>query len=85
MQRPGRYYRRPGEWRAIAPPPPEVANSQMTPFLIGWTGKQVALYGTLTGEDRPPAPKRAPSPPKEEPEAGGETGARVLPMRRRAG
>ncbi|TMK63415.1 MAG: PLP-dependent aminotransferase family protein [Actinobacteria bacterium] len=47
--------------------------------------EQVALYGTLTGEDRPPAPKRAPSPPKEEPEAGGETGARVLPMRRRAG
>ena len=47
--------------------------------------EQVALYGTLTGEDRPPAPKRAPSPPKEEPESGGETGARVLPMRRRAG
>ena len=47
--------------------------------------EQVALYGTLTGEDRSPAPKRASSPPKEEPKADGETGARVLPMRRRAG
>jgi 2-aminoadipate transaminase len=47
--------------------------------------EQVALYGTLTGEERTPAPKRAPAPPKEEPKADGETGARVLPMRRRAG
>jgi 2-aminoadipate transaminase len=50
--------------------------------------EQVALYGTLTGEERPaarrPAPKpAAPKPPaQEEPPA---EGARVVPMRRRAG
>jgi 2-aminoadipate transaminase len=44
--------------------------------------EQVALYGTLTGEDRAPAPKRAPA-PAEEPQAGDAKGARVLPMRRR--
>ena len=57
--------------------------------------EQVALYGTLTGEERPaprrpargPAePKAKPAAPKEEPpaEPPGE-GARVVPMRRRAG
>ena len=44
--------------------------------------EQVALYGTLTGEDRAPAPKRAPA-PAEEPQPGDAKGARVLPMRRR--
>ena len=53
--------------------------------------EQVALYGTLTGEERPaprrPAPK--PAPPKEPAEPKGPAepaeGARVVPMRRRAG
>src|SRR5881227_3550930 len=36
--------------------------------------EQVALYGTLTGEERAPAPKRAAAPPEEEPKADGETG-----------
>jgi 2-aminoadipate transaminase len=44
--------------------------------------EQVALYGTLTGEDRPPARGRAPA-PSEEPKPDDATGARVLPMRRR--
>ncbi|MDQ3933368.1 MAG: PLP-dependent aminotransferase family protein [Actinomycetota bacterium] len=43
---------------------------------------QVALYGTLTGEERPPARRPAP-PPKAKPEP--QQGARVVPMRRRAG
>ncbi len=43
--------------------------------------EQVALYGTLTGEDRPPEPKRSPS--AEEAPKGEDAGARVLPMRRR--
>jgi 2-aminoadipate transaminase len=45
--------------------------------------EQVALYGTLTGEDRPPARARPPAPPAAEPEPGEAKGARVLPMRRR--
>jgi 2-aminoadipate transaminase len=54
--------------------------------------EQVALYGTLTGEERPPvrrAAKRAAEPKKQPPAdskpAEPERGARVLPMRRRAG
>jgi 2-aminoadipate transaminase len=51
--------------------------------------EQVALYGTLTGEERPAARRPAPKPaePKAKP-ASDETpseGARVVPMRRRAG
>jgi 2-aminoadipate transaminase len=45
--------------------------------------EQVALYGTLTGEDSPAAPKRPAAEAQEEHEADGATGARVLPMRRR--
>jgi 2-aminoadipate transaminase len=45
--------------------------------------EQVALYGTLTGEDRAPTPKRAPATPSEQPAADDAKGARVLPMRRR--
>jgi 2-aminoadipate transaminase len=44
--------------------------------------EQVALYGTLTGDDRPAAPRRSPAPPDEPAEDEGK-GARVLPMRRR--
>jgi 2-aminoadipate transaminase len=44
-------------------------------------GEQVALYGTLTGEDQ--APRRRPASPPEEAAESGDTGARVLPMRRR--
>ena len=49
--------------------------------------EQVALYGTLTGEERPAAkrpapPAKAKAPAPEEPPAS--EGARVLPMRRRA-
>jgi 2-aminoadipate transaminase len=47
--------------------------------------EQVALYGTLTGEERPakrpPKPAAKPPAPAEEPPA---EGARVVPMRRRA-
>jgi hypothetical protein len=55
--------------------------------------EQVALYGTLTGEERPaarrpaqraaepPAKPPAPEKPADEPSEG----ARVVPMRRRAG
>jgi 2-aminoadipate transaminase len=52
--------------------------------------EQVALYGTLTGEERTPA--RRPAPRAAEPKAQPPTpeeppaeGARVVPMRRRAG
>jgi 2-aminoadipate transaminase len=45
--------------------------------------EQVALYGTLTGEESPAAPKRPAAEAPEEHEAGSATGARVLPMRRR--
>ncbi|MEA2473953.1 MAG: 2-aminoadipate transaminase [Thermoleophilaceae bacterium] len=48
--------------------------------------EQVALYGTLTGEERPA--QRRPAPPKPAPKEAEEPptkGARVLPMRRRAG
>ena len=44
--------------------------------------EQVALYGTLTGEDRAPARGRAPA-PSAEPQPDDAKGARVLPMRRR--
>jgi 2-aminoadipate transaminase len=60
--------------------------------------EQVALYGTLTGEERPakrrpaPAPKSAAAkgpapegPAEEQPSEPPSEGARVLPMRRRAG
>jgi 2-aminoadipate transaminase len=43
--------------------------------------EQVALYGTLTGEERPPAKRPAP-PKKAEPQP--QEGARVVPIRRRA-
>jgi 2-aminoadipate transaminase len=51
--------------------------------------EQVALYGTLTGEDRAPAAKRPPadaqrSAQDQQPDAeDGDAGARVVPMRRR--
>jgi 2-aminoadipate transaminase len=47
--------------------------------------EQVALYGTLTGEDRPPARARPPAPSAGEGEGEPDEakGARVLPMRRR--
>jgi 2-aminoadipate transaminase len=50
--------------------------------------EQVALYGTLTGEERPAGRRPAPKPPakpaaSEDPEPA--EGARVVPMRRRAG
>ena len=45
--------------------------------------EQVALYGTLTGEDRPPARARPPTQPAGEPAPDEAKGARVLPMRRR--
>ena len=48
--------------------------------------EQVALYGTLTGEERPAARRPAPKPaPKKEEPAEPSEGARVVPMRRRAG
>jgi 2-aminoadipate transaminase len=53
--------------------------------------EQVALYGTLTGEERPAARRPAPKPaePKAKPAASTDEppaeGARVVPMRRRAG
>jgi 2-aminoadipate transaminase len=53
--------------------------------------EQVALYGTLTGEERPAArrPAQRPAPPKEpadkEAAEPPTEGARVLPMRRKAG
>jgi 2-aminoadipate transaminase len=46
--------------------------------------EQVALYGTLTGEERPAARRPAPKPAPKEPAEPTE-GARVVPMRRRAG
>jgi 2-aminoadipate transaminase len=45
-------------------------------------GEQVALYGTLTGQDTAPAPRRAPAAPEPQDESAAK-GARVLPMRRR--
>jgi 2-aminoadipate transaminase len=51
--------------------------------------EQVALYGTLTGEERPaarrPAPPPAAKPAADEPAKPAAEGARVVPMRRRAG
>jgi 2-aminoadipate transaminase len=51
--------------------------------------EQVALYGTLTGEERPAARRPAPraAEPKAKPPAEEQPseGARVVPMRRRAG
>jgi 2-aminoadipate transaminase len=44
--------------------------------------EQVALYGTLTGRESPPAPRRSPAAP-ETPQGDAGKGARVLPMRRR--
>jgi 2-aminoadipate transaminase len=44
--------------------------------------EQVALYGTLTGEDPAPTPRRTPTAPDAAGQEQGK-GARVLPMRRR--
>jgi 2-aminoadipate transaminase len=45
--------------------------------------EQVELYGTLTGQESAPAPRRASGAAPDEPPAADEPGARVLPMRRR--
>jgi 2-aminoadipate transaminase len=47
--------------------------------------EQVALYGTLTGQDTAPAQRRAPAAPETPQDDAATKGARVLPMRRRAG
>ncbi|HEX8051904.1 MAG TPA: hypothetical protein VF517_02860, partial [Thermoleophilaceae bacterium] len=47
--------------------------------------EQVALYGTLTGEESPTAKRPAPKPAQKEAAKPPTDGAQVVPMRRRAG